>query len=184
MTPLHYAARYGSLDQVNFLIANGANVNAQDSQEWTPLQHACYRSKNKRISVRDDTWSPHRSVTINMKEYNVEVTKALIKAMEEKGLQKNIKKILNKNYCHGEGSWVRSFWRNDVYREKYLNKKPKVEKRSYWLYPEGYWDGPTQDEIRDRRSSRGDSGSPYNIGANTGDNTGYTSLFDLLSGNY
>ena len=77
MTPLHYAARYGTLDQVNFLIKNGAKVNAKDGYGWTPLQHACGRSTKN--------------------TYNVEVTKRLINVMKED----DINEALQNNYCHG-----------------------------------------------------------------------------------
>ena len=79
MTPLHYAARYGTPDQVKFLIEKGAKVNAKDSNDWTPLQHACGRSTKS--------------------TNNVEVTQTLIEKMEGKKIE--INKVLGNNYCHG-----------------------------------------------------------------------------------
>jgi len=76
MTPLHYAARYGTLEQVKFLIEKGADVKAEDSNSWTPLQHACGRSRDYRE--------------------NVEVTQTLIEKMEK--AERN--RVLKNNYCH------------------------------------------------------------------------------------
>ena len=49
MTPLHYAARYGTHKTVDFLIGKGADANAVDEKGWTPLRHACEREKEKKL---------------------------------------------------------------------------------------------------------------------------------------
>jgi ankyrin repeat protein len=42
MTPLHYAADEGHTEVVELLIANGADVNAEDEEGWTPFHLAAY----------------------------------------------------------------------------------------------------------------------------------------------
>ena len=42
-TPLHWAARKGHQEIVELLIANGANVNAQDEDGGTPLFYTSNR---------------------------------------------------------------------------------------------------------------------------------------------
>lgn len=42
-TPLHVAAEEGHLHMVEYLIANGAKIDALDMHGWTPLHSACYR---------------------------------------------------------------------------------------------------------------------------------------------
>ena len=39
-TPLHYAAKPGSMDQVRFLLRSGAVVDARDGWQFTPLYYA------------------------------------------------------------------------------------------------------------------------------------------------
>ncbi len=41
MTPLHQAALDGNLMAVRLLVSNGADVNRQDDDTWTPLHAAC-----------------------------------------------------------------------------------------------------------------------------------------------
>ena len=41
-TPLHLAARCGSLDAVCCLLANYANILATDEDGWSPIHHAAY----------------------------------------------------------------------------------------------------------------------------------------------
>jgi ankyrin repeat protein len=40
MTPLHYAVQEDSFDMVHFLLENGAEINAQDGAENTPLHYS------------------------------------------------------------------------------------------------------------------------------------------------
>lgn len=146
MTPLHYAARYGTRDQVKVLIENGANVQAKDSNGWTPLQHACGRSRQK--------------------SDNVKVTQELITKMKEEDIkEEDINKVLENNYCHRAkmsfhfrmpsqfsiGKKVASVGRNlgrmwnsrtinDVDREKELIEelKNKVDE-GRWKKAEDFW---------------------------------------------
>ena len=41
MTPIHQAALDGNLAAVSLLVSNGADVNKQDEDTWTPLHAAC-----------------------------------------------------------------------------------------------------------------------------------------------
>ena len=41
MTSLHQAALDGNLAAVSLLVSNGADVNKQDEDTWTPLHAAC-----------------------------------------------------------------------------------------------------------------------------------------------
>ncbi len=41
-TPLHLAARCGSVDAAACLIANYANLLAVDEEGWAPIHHAAY----------------------------------------------------------------------------------------------------------------------------------------------
>ena len=41
-TPLHLAARCGSLDASACLVANYANLLAVDEEGWAPIHHAAY----------------------------------------------------------------------------------------------------------------------------------------------
>ena len=51
-TPLHDAARDGNLDEINRLIANGADVNAKDDGWiWTPLHPACKYGHEEVVKV-------------------------------------------------------------------------------------------------------------------------------------
>lgn len=45
LTPLHYAAKEGSLKMVMFLVKNGAELDKKDNEWWTPLHVACHRDK-------------------------------------------------------------------------------------------------------------------------------------------
>ena len=42
VTPLHYACRGGYLQIVEYLIENGADIEAQDDNEETPLHYVSY----------------------------------------------------------------------------------------------------------------------------------------------
>lgn len=44
-TPLHYAAKFGHISCLNYLIANGANVNATDNSGCTALHVAAYHGQ-------------------------------------------------------------------------------------------------------------------------------------------
>lgn len=50
-TPLHFAARYGQKEVVEFLIGKGADVNAKDDDGWTPLHLACYGGFIKSVTI-------------------------------------------------------------------------------------------------------------------------------------
>ncbi|KAF3810292.1 hypothetical protein GCG54_00002750 [Colletotrichum gloeosporioides] len=53
-TPLHHAARTESLNMVDYLIKNGADVNSKDFRGYTPLHYACgYRDDNVIIPLTD-----------------------------------------------------------------------------------------------------------------------------------
>ncbi|KAF4829740.1 Serine/threonine-protein phosphatase 6 regulatory ankyrin repeat subunit B [Colletotrichum tropicale] len=53
-TPLHHAARTESLNMVEYLIKNGADVNSRDFRGYTPLHYACgYRDDNVIIPLTD-----------------------------------------------------------------------------------------------------------------------------------
>lgn len=42
LTPLHYAAAFGSLEAIETLVARGADVNAKDPRDATPLHYAAW----------------------------------------------------------------------------------------------------------------------------------------------
>jgi ankyrin repeat protein len=50
-TPLHYAALYGNAESVRILLDGGADVNALDSREATPLIYAAYNFEKTRLLV-------------------------------------------------------------------------------------------------------------------------------------
>src|SRR3984957_13385326 len=50
-TPLHYAALYGNLESVRILLEHGADVNARNKSEATPLIYAAYNFDKARLLV-------------------------------------------------------------------------------------------------------------------------------------
>jgi ankyrin repeat protein len=48
-TPLHIAAIYGQVDAVRFLVSKGADVNALDSEDFTPLALAAYLGRKETV---------------------------------------------------------------------------------------------------------------------------------------
>jgi ankyrin repeat protein len=50
-TPLHYAALYGNAESVRILLGSGADVNALDSREATPLIYAAYNFEKTQLLV-------------------------------------------------------------------------------------------------------------------------------------
>jgi hypothetical protein len=51
VTPLHYAALYGSVDSVRILLKYGANPNAKNSADATPLIFGAYNLDKTRLLV-------------------------------------------------------------------------------------------------------------------------------------
>lgn len=45
MTPLHRACYNGHVESVEFLLSNGADINAKDTVDWTPLHRACFNEE-------------------------------------------------------------------------------------------------------------------------------------------
>lgn len=45
LEPIHNASSFGHCDLIEILIEHGANVNAVDRWEWTPLHESCTRQK-------------------------------------------------------------------------------------------------------------------------------------------
>jgi ankyrin repeat protein len=52
LTPLHYAAAFGSLEAMETLVARGAQVNAKDSRDATPLHYAAWHPDRVRFLLR------------------------------------------------------------------------------------------------------------------------------------
>lgn len=52
LTPLHYAAAFGSLDAIQALVAKGADVNAKDPREATPLHYASWDPQRTEFLLR------------------------------------------------------------------------------------------------------------------------------------
>src|SRR5580698_8855920 len=50
-TPLHYAALYGNLESVRILLDRGANLNARNKSDATPLIFAAYNFEKTRLLV-------------------------------------------------------------------------------------------------------------------------------------
>ena len=46
-TPLHLACKKGSLQALELLLANGANIYARDHRSWSPLHYAAYNGHPK-----------------------------------------------------------------------------------------------------------------------------------------
>jgi ankyrin repeat protein len=51
MTPLHYAALYGNVESVRILLERGADVNARNKSEATPLIYGAYNFEKARLLV-------------------------------------------------------------------------------------------------------------------------------------
>ncbi len=51
LTPLHIASRAGNFEMVKYLVAKGANINAQDLLGRTPLHHAVIKDHNDIIDL-------------------------------------------------------------------------------------------------------------------------------------
>lgn len=49
ITPAHMASRDGHIDMLQCLIRHGADVNARDSNHWTPLHHAAERGQSAEV---------------------------------------------------------------------------------------------------------------------------------------
>ena len=50
-TPLHLAARMGSLDAASCLIANYANLHATDQDGWAPVHHAAFYDHEQMLKL-------------------------------------------------------------------------------------------------------------------------------------
>ncbi len=50
-TPLMAAARFNNIDVVNVLIANGANLYAQDKEKWLPIFHAAAHQNDNPMNL-------------------------------------------------------------------------------------------------------------------------------------
>ena len=53
-TPLHYAVKYGSSSEIQYLLFNGADKNAMNKNQETPLQYALDRGDSGLISIITD----------------------------------------------------------------------------------------------------------------------------------
>jgi len=67
LTPLHYAARYGHLSVVEYLVNQKADINANGKEKMTPLHLA---ASNDHLSVVE--YLVNRKADINAKNTSVE----------------------------------------------------------------------------------------------------------------
>jgi len=49
-TPLHLACKKGSLEAIELLLTNGANIESRDHRSWTSLHYAAYNNHPKCIN--------------------------------------------------------------------------------------------------------------------------------------
>jgi len=66
-TPLHYAARYGHLSVVEYLVNQKADINAKDGDDYTPLH---FSAENGHLSVVE--YLINQKADINSKDNRVE----------------------------------------------------------------------------------------------------------------
>uniref|UniRef100_A0A1B0FAU7 Uncharacterized protein n=1 Tax=Glossina morsitans morsitans TaxID=37546 RepID=A0A1B0FAU7_GLOMM len=97
LTPLHYAARYGYVEIAEYLIDNGAGVDAQDKDGVTPLHYAAAKSAKESVkllikrkaNVNAQDKDGHTPLYFAVAKDNKELAKLLIKYGADRSLIKD-----------------------------------------------------------------------------------------------